>query len=262
MEVKMTDKLNRGCTNSSKKLGKLQMFEYIPSIQPKVFPIRKGRSRRAVSEIITTMLLLMITVIGALMVSTFFNTTDTTGIGASISTTRTSAASIKLIGYDTRDGLNLTRIDALDNFNPSSGVSSKSLCTKSCTTPNVMPSSLGTEFIVLKIRNEGVNTVPLHGVLVNDTQHSWDSNTAGNTLGASCIIGTTCPGDGKFSIMNTFDTKQRSAAELEGGAEVRLIIKLSGQMTKDIGLNKGLTVQFDTGDLEPPTFVIFFGTTR
>jgi len=165
----MTNKLKHVRINSSKKFGKLQ-----------VFPIGKGR-RRAISEIITTMLLLLVTIIGALMVSSFFTGTDITGAGSGISftsITRTAAASIKITGYDTRDSIDLSGISVLDNsllVVPSD----RKLCTDSCGGTSGGPANnlppTGTEFIVLTITNAGSNSVILTNVFINDIGHSWDS---------------------------------------------------------------------------------------
>gem|GEM_PF-764939 len=254
MEFKMTNKLKHVRINSSKKFGKLQAF-----------PIGKGR-RRAISEIITTMLLLLVTIIGALMVSSFFTGTDITGAGSGISftsITRTAAASVKITGYDTRDSIDLSGISVLDNvLKPTSPNLPDKLCTDSCkgSAANTLPavSGGGTEFIVLTITNAGSNSVILTNVFINDVGHSWDSTKTG-TLGT-----LNYPDAGKFSIISTDNSNldQRTTNEVFASEEVRLVIKLSESISPDIKLGEALTVSIDTGSTELNEFVILSGDAR
>lgn len=280
----MTHKLCCGNINSGKKLCITQPFEYCVStfIQTKSFAVRKDRHRRAVSEVITTMLLLAITVIGALFVASFFQSGNTVGMATTISSIRSPPEFIKLTGFDTRDAGNLSGISTLTNFlttvTPST---TKKLCTISCVTnKDRIPASSngGTEFIVLKIRNASANSVFLNNILIDNVSHILDDSTAGKTLDASgnrlSDCSTKCyPNAGMFSIIspsNTAPITQATSTEIHGGEEVRLVIKLSEGIdtnpdpviNADIKLNSALHIFINTGSLEPPEFVIGSGSAR
>src|SRR5574342_148514 len=132
-------------------------------------------NKRGVSEIIATLLLMGITVAGAILISAFFSGNSLTQAQSS-SATQTS--SIKITGYDTRDGINLSDITGFDNKLDASPSPGPRLCTTSCDiSPNSKPSSDGTDFIILTIRNTGPNPVHIQSIEVNNVEHTWDQNT-------------------------------------------------------------------------------------
>ena len=245
------------------KAWNLYTLKYYSSnfIKRKTFFIGRYQQRKAVSEVIATLLLLAITVVGAVMVSIFFQGSQISSIagGFSPSSVQAPVASITLIGYDTRDSTDLYGTALNNNFN------NKFLCTKTCnTSPDSLPANSGTEFIVLKIRNDGTNTVTLGTILVNNVDHRWDQSAAGTTLSL-----TSFPKAGKYSIVRTSDNLQKSNTILQSNEEVLLVIKLDkslvikiGGVDSDISLNYPLTITFLTGSPNPPSFVVLSGDAR
>lgn len=223
------------------------------------------KKRRAVSQVIGTMLVLAVTVAGAVFISNAAHDVFFTGVDQTPAT-EARVDSIILSGYDTRDSSSLTDIPTLDNqFN-------QLLCTSggnpqyTITVPNNIPSNGGTEFIVLKIRNMNINSVFLHSVLINNVGHTWDSNTATNDLDASITgtAGTTYPEAGKFSILTLSNTnlEQRASNELRGDQEVRLVIKLSDQIPQDIGMWDSLRILVNFGGSQPAEFIVLSGDAK
>ena len=242
------------------KAWNLYTLKYYSSnfIKRKAFFIGRHQQRKAVSEVIATLLLLAITVVGAVMVSIFFQGSQISSIagGFSPSSVQSPVASIILIGYDTRDSTGLYGTALNNNFN-------NKLCTTSCNT-NTLPVSGGTEFIVLKIRNDGTNPVTLGTILVNNVDHRWDTSTGGATLST-----TSFPEGGKYSIVRTSDNLQKSNTILQSNEEVLLVIKLDKSLVikingvdSDILLNYPLTITFLTGSPNPPSFVVLSGDAR
>ena len=135
-------KTNDVCTN---------VFEcYTPRLihQKGSFKI-KSMKRRAVSDIIATLMLLGITVAGAVLVSAFFQGSNI--FGSAYTTSGSQTASLKITGYDTRDGPTLSGIATFDNSNPTDSILTH-----------------GSEYIVLNVQNQGISKVVLQGVEIND----------------------------------------------------------------------------------------------
>lgn len=225
--------------------------------------------RRAVSETIGTLLILAVTVLGAVFVANFvrdgFFSED-----QNPSTVEQRANSIKLTGYDTRDSDTLIDVVSLDNdFN-------QMLCTKGdsaqCSvtpfTADNIPSASGTEFIVLKIRNMNVNSVQLQNILINNVGHTWDSGTANNDFDASIagVAGTTYPIAGTFSIIPTAEkpnpARQTSTNEVLGDEEIRVIVKLSNSITQDISMWDSLLIHVNFGASQPAEFIVLSGDAK
>ena len=218
------------------------------------------RKRRGVSDIIGTMLILVITVAGAVFISNalhdgFFSLDQNpSGPGA-------YANSIWLTGYDTRDSSDLSGVVGLTNdFD-------QQLCTTSCNgVDNERPSVGGTEFLVLHIKNTNINSVFLHNVMIRNEGHTWDTATANIDLDLS--TGPTTgqfPRDGQFSIIplsNTPTIKQKGTNELRGDEEVRLVIKLSDQLLQDIGMWDSLRILVNFGGSQPAEFIILSGDAK
>ena len=194
-------------------------------------------NRRAISDIIATLLLLGITVAGAVLVSAFFQGNNIFRYDSTTSGTQT--ASLKIIGYDTRDGPTLSGITGFDNSNPTNSIL-----------------TAGSEYIVLNVQNQGINKVVLQGVEINDITHSWD-----NTQG---VLPSAYPAAGKFNIIPSTGTQPftlRPTNELQRNDEVRLVIKLSSSLP-DINLNEPVRVKFYTNLIDASPVVITSGGIR
>ena len=222
------------------------------------------RKRRGVSDIIGTMLILVITVAGAVFISNalqdgfFALDQNPSGPGA-------YANSIWLTGYDARDSVDLSGAVGLTNdFD-------QQLCTVTCNDPSVddkRPLAGGTEFLVLHIKNTNINSVFLHNVMIRNEGHTWDSATAGKDLDVSSDGTATngeFPRDGQFSIMplsNNLPIKQKGTNELRGDEEVRLVVKLSDQLTQDIVMWDSLRILVNFGGSQPAEFIILSGDAK
>ncbi|MFB5617949.1 MAG: hypothetical protein ACE5Q4_04745, partial [Nitrosopumilus sp.] len=140
------------------------------------------------------------------------------------------------------------------------------LCGFSCAVyTDAIPESGGTEFIVLQIQNNGLNSIFLEDIGINNVTHTWDSSTAGIPLDASTndLAGGKYPSDGTFSILpvGTSPVIQNSSIEIQNGQAVNILIKL-GSDDSDILLNKGIRVSFDVGNPQLVEFLIDSGDAR
>jgi FlaG/FlaF family flagellin (archaellin) len=222
------------------------------------------QKRRAVSQIIGTMLILAITVAGAVFLSNLMSNEFFAVDQNPVAEARLD--SIRLTSYDTRDSVELTNVPNLNNtFN-------QMLCTKGdsaeCTIVNVdnLPSNDGTEFIVLQIRNMNLDSVFIHNILINNVGHTWDDLAVGdivltNNLGS----GGNYPRAGTFSIIpveNDSPIKQLATNEIPGDGEVRLVIKLSDNIPQDIGMWSSLRVLVNFGGSQPAEFIILSGDAK
>ena len=224
------------------------------------------RKRRAVSETIGTMLILVVTVAGAVLLSNLLSE-GLFSVDQSTNAANPRMDSILLTSYDTRDSVKLTNVRNLNNtFN-------QMLCTNGdsaeCTivAADNLPVNDGTEFIVLQIRNMNVDSVFIHNVLINNVGHSWDQNSVGlldltNNLGA----GGNYPAAGKFSIIpaanNYQATQQYTTNQIQGDQEVKLVIKLSSNIPQDIGMWSSLRVLVNFGGPQPAEFIILSGDAK
>src|SRR3990170_5868422 len=219
------------------------------------------KKRRAVSPVIGTMMILAVTVAGAVFLSNLMSNEFFAVDQHPVAEARLD--SIRLTSYDTRDSVELTNVPNLNNtFN-------QMLCTKGdsaeCTIVNVdnLPSDFvnpvstdqGTEFIVLQIRNMNIDSVFIHNILINNEGHTWDNQAVGvldltNNLGN----GGNYPKAGTFSIIpveNDVPIKQLATNEIPGDGEVRLVIKLSDDIPQDIGMWSSLRVLVNFGGSQP-----------
>jgi len=220
------------------------------------------RKRRAVSEIIATLMILAVTVAGAVFISnamqSFMFPYDS---GNSVTEVRPE--SVSLFGYDTRDSTNLSDVTGLDNkFN-------QLLLTNGATEVNKIPLQNGTEFIVLHLRNLSTNSIFLHNVLINNEGHSWDTIAAGQVLDPTFTGATTgqFPSDGKFSIIPMYNgtgptITQIATNEVLGDGEVRVIIKLSDNIPQDIGMWDSLRILVNYGGAQPAEFIVLSGDAK
>jgi hypothetical protein len=205
------------------------------------------RKRRAGAEVISSILLVAVTVVGAVILTSFLDETFVAGSLGASSNSDSVIKSVKLVGFDSRDGGNLMNIPNLNNTLPTD----QSLCRSSCNS-NSFPGSPnnGTEFVILKIENKGVNPIYMHNVYLDGVNHIWDSSTSGVQLKpqGQWSLGE-FPGDGRFSIISNdvSDLTQREDNQIINGETVNLIIKLD-TANDDIPLSKTIRAQFNIGD--------------
>jgi len=236
------------------------MISYLKMKELKMREIEKvftRKKRRAVSDIIATLLMVVITVAGGIVVLNFVQTTDIIQSTETISSEE-AAISIKITGYDTRDSSNLSEISTMDNL------LDQKLCTTSCSGAiDKIPANSGTEFIVLNIRNDGAGSAYLGSIFVNNVLHTWDSTTATVALDASINpAGGSSPRDGQYSIIPPSTLTQESSTEIKTGNDRRIVIKLSPSITSDIDLSSAIRIIIDAGRADPFNFVILSGSTQ
>ena len=220
------------------------------------------KKRRAVVDIISTMMLMGVTVAGATTLTYFMNDAFVSGNLGTVSTLESSSLNLLLLAYDTRDSFSLLTLTDIDNEN----VINSFLCAITCSvTPNAIPESGGTEFIVLQIRNNGIDSIFLQDITINNIVHSWDLSTSGVQLDASTndLVGGKYPADGMFSILPVGKVPiiQNENSQIQSGQIVNLLIKL-GPDDSDIQLNKGIHILLDTGGIHPVDFFIESGDAR
>jgi hypothetical protein len=220
--------------------------------------------QRASAEVISSLLLVAITVVGAVILTSFL---DETFVAGSLSSSQSDSTikTIKLIKYDSRDGGDLMEIQDLNNTNP---VNQK-LCRSSCAgNPNANPDRTvplnGTEFIVIQVENQSVNPIYLHDIWLGNATHSWDLAAAGAPLKVNdpnSVTNGGFPSDGKFSILpveTTGTVNQRKDNQIQSGETVNLLIKLDS-VNPDIELSKTIRVQFNIGANQLSEFLIETG---
>jgi len=225
--------------------------------------------RRGVSVVISTLLVLAITIVGAMSISNLMSTSLLTTVNQTPKDI-IMANSMLLVGYDTRDGLTLSDITgpkALDNKPDGK------LCTASCAgLPFALPIAGGTDFIVLQLWNKNTIEVPIRNIQVNGVMHTWDLQTRFvdlNGAGAHPAF----PAEGKFSIIHHSNAgllTQNGTETMAGDKEKRIIIHLSSQVEgkiplpalPDIGLGEPLQILIKIGDEFPAEFVILSGDTK
>jgi len=215
--------------------------------------------RRGVADIISTMLLMGLTVTGATTLTYFVNDSFVTGNLSTASSLNTATKSVQLLAYDTRDSTTLLQLSNLDNE------LDQKLCGISCTVgfSDKIPANGGSEFIMIKIKNNGINSIFLENIQLNNVLHMWDSQTSDASLNTvqDLSSGGNYPHDGKFSILSISSTVQSANNEIQSGKTVNLLIKL-GSDDQDISLNKGIRVLLNIGSMNPVEFLIESGNAR
>lgn len=221
--------------------------------------------RRAVADIISTMLLMGVTISGATTLTYFVNDGFVSG-NLDAASAFDSSKNIILLAYDTRDSSSLlTLIDVDNDIDVVTDIGGNPiLCGFTCSvTPNNIPENGGTEFIVLQIQNNGLNSVFLEDIAINNVIHSWDSSTAGVQLDTTApLVNGKYPSDGMFSIllMGT-PIFQNDSIKIQSGQTVNLLVKL-GSDDSDILLNKGIHVRLDVGGIHSIAFLLESGDAR
>jgi len=217
------------------------------------------KKRRAVTEIISTMMLMGVTVSGATTLTYFMNDAFTSGSIGTATTLDSSSLNVLLLAYDTRDSSTLLTIPSADNKYDSL------LCGSSCSsTPNNLPANDGTEFIVLQIRNNNLNSLFLKGLTLNGDNYSWDPATSTQQLDISAPYAAgKYPSEGTFSILPVGSTPifQSDNFEIESGDTVNVLLKLDSS-EPDIELNRGIRVLLNFGNIQPTEFLLESGDAR
>ncbi len=227
----------------------------------------KFHKRRAVSETISTLLILSITVLGAVFLANFVRD-GFFSLDQNPSTVEQRVNSLQLTGFDTRDSAKLIDVTNLNNdFNQVLCTTNNAPCSVTPATANAIPSASGTEFITLKIRNMNVDSVYLQKILINTVSHDWDAGTSNNDLVLPGLgPGISYPFAGNFSIIpvaeKPFPIRQASTNEIMGDEEVRVIVKLSDKISQDIKMWDSLLIQVNFGASQPAEFIILSGDAK
>ena len=226
---------------------------------------RLTRKKRGVSVVISTLLVLAITIVGAMSISNLMSTSLLTTVNDTPKNI-IMANSMLLVGYDTRDGNDLGDIEDLENL------FDNRLCTVSCAgaLSTDLPLSGGTDFIVLHLWNKNTVEIPIRNVQVNGVIHTWDLQTRNQPFVPNGFH-PSFPEAGKFSIIyhsGSLGLIQNGTETMAGDIEKRIIIKLSPQVegklpSQDIGLGEPLQILVKIGDaMNPAEFVILSGDTK
>jgi len=226
------------------------------------------KKRRAVVDIISTMLLMGITVTGATTLTYFVNDGFVSGNLSAASSLDSSPQNVSLLAFDTRDSLSLLQLADVDNdlkiVNDTKG--NPILCGVTCSvSPNFIPENGGTEFIVMQIKNNGIDIIFVEDISINNVVHSWDSLTSGTELDVeeNEPLSGKYPADGMFSILpvGSIPIIQNENYQIQSGQTVNLLIKL-GPDDSDILLNTGIRILLDTGGIHPIEFLLVSGDAR
>jgi len=217
--------------------------------------------KRGISVVISSLLILAITIVGAVMISNMISASSISSISQN-SRADVASNSLFLTAYDTRDGATLSSISSLNNeFD-------NVLCTDTCNSASRdnIPANGGTDFIVLQLRNKNVNQIIIKDIQVNGVTHTWDSQTDGIVFNANFDdTNGKYPLAGKFSILpdsNLVSLEQLSNQIIESGDEVRIVIKLSDKIQPDVGLGESLHLLVNLGTSRPAEFFLLVGDTR
>jgi len=216
------------------------------------------RKKRGVSVVISTLLVLAITIVGAMWISNIMSTSSLTTVSQTPKAI-IAANSVLLVAYDTRDGATLLNIENFDNK------FGDGLCTVSCTTtPNNRPATDGTDFIALQLWNQNTNPIHIKSVQVNGIPHVWDTDTRNAIFDVSGEL-PKFPRAGMYSIIPTssLSLTQQNSLQVDGDQEIILVIKLKNtSFASDIALGKPLQILVNIGDGQPVEFIILTGETK
>ena len=216
----------------------------------------QSKKRRGVTDIISTMMLMAVTVTGASTLTYFVNDAFLTGNLGTTTTLESSSLNILLLAYDARDSSRLLTLTNVDNKFDSV------LCRSGCSgNPNNIPANDGTEFIVFQIQNNNLNPIFLERISVNGIQYSWDMSTSGKILDTTVpLTNGKYPRDGMFSILPLSGTPiiQYESTQIQSGQTVDILVKLDS-VDPDIQLNKGIRLFLNAGQIQPIEFLIESG---
>ena len=231
----------------------------IPNLICKEKKNSRLKNRRAVADIISTMMLMGVTVTGASALTYFMNDAFVSGNLGTVSTLDASSLNILLLAYDTRDSSTLLTLQNVDNQYNSL------LCGSSCVgVPNNIPANGGTEFIIFQIQNNNLDSLFLKDITLNGVVYTWDSSTSGIQLDTTVsLTGGKYPSDGTFSLLPVGSSPifQDENIEIESGQIRNVLVKLSSA-DSDIQLNKGIRILLDAGKIQPIEFLLESGDAR
>lgn len=186
-------------------------------------PLLVIKKRKAVEPIIATLLLVAISVVGGAAVYFWAGSVyNVSGITSPV----TEFA--QMIGFDARDTSNIGGFDDaganLDN-NPAIG----SLST--------LPGS--EEFIVIKLRNNGVTNMVIDKIRIIGVDHTFDPDPASVT---------DQPAAGTFEIYTklTGNTSSKTTPTIESSEDVRVVIRLSSEIPDHIELGRKAPIKIYT----------------
>jgi len=193
-------------------------------------------TRRGISDIIVTLLLIAITVVSGVIIFSFFQGADFQQAVSSDLTKPTSfEGDLELIGYDTRDGLTLSGITGLDN--------------------NVDGElTVGTDYIVLKFTNQSPRSLFLETIVVNEITHDWDDSGSGNIAPAAATFNIVESNGGAPDVQTT--------QEIVSGSTVRTVVALSSSISSNIDLNKAIRIQLDLVGSELRNIIVKAGSAK
>ena len=222
---------------------------------------RKISKKRGVSVVISTLLVLAITIVGALSISNLMSTSALTTVNQTPKAI-IAANSVLLTAYDTRDGPTLFNIANFDN-NSTNFV----LCTTSCAgiDEDKTPLNDGTDFIVLQLWNKNTNPIHVKSINVNGVPHIWDTATRNNLFDPTISTNPSSgefPKAGMYSFLNKTSLTQLSSQQVDGDREVIIITKLNPAFPTDLALGKPLQITINIGDVKPAEFIILSGDTK
>lgn len=235
--------------------------------------IGKISSRRGAAEVISSLLLVAITVVGAVILTSFLDETFVSG-SLSQSGSDSTIKTIKLIKFDSRSGGNLLNLTNLNNTDSDASVLCRQSCSSNPSSNPIIPFN-GTEFVVIQIENQSVEPIFLENIWLDNATHRWDANSAGSPIDVGQQFSSSggYPGDGRFSIFSTKcdDTianpcdpnnpahfKQRIDNQIQNGESVNLLLKLDAT-NPDIPLSKTIRTQFNIGSNQMPEVLIESG---
>jgi len=226
------------------------------------------QKKRAVAEVISSLLLVVITVAGAFLIASFLGESFVASSMSVVSSADTSTSTIKLRAFDTRDSLNLFGYTTLDNIvdpvaTPTDGFLCRDGFDSGCAPlANRSPDNFGTQYVVIQIENRGINPIWLSDVYLDNVGHTWDITTAGIDLNGSLnpsLPTSTVPHDGMFSILPADGTlTQNIDSQITEGSTVNLVVKLD-MVNPDIPLSKTIRVQLNIGVNQLQEFLIESG---
>lgn len=181
------------------------------------------RKRKAVQEILASLLLVGISVIGGLVTYLWADDAfETSG------TTLPQAQFAQMIGYDARDIPDIGGFsDAGANIDNNPAIGSLSTETGS------------EEFIVLQLRNTGVTPIIIDRIRIAGADHTFDSDTAGIT---------DQPEVGTFEVYTKLegDTNSKDSSIIEPSEDARVVIRLSNDIPVHIELGRAIVVKIYT----------------
>jgi len=196
--------------------------------------------KRAVSDIIVTLLLIAITIVGGVFAFSIFNPAGVTQtVNPTFEQHDVNNRSVKIIGFDTRDGNNLGKL----------GLSGNGIA-------NTFDGKLvGEEYIIIRVLNPNANTVYIDKVNVNEILHEIDIDTD-NTIAADSVE------IGKFKLVQPNNLKILEPPGLVlDGTEAIIVIKLDTTVP-DILLTSTMRILIGSPNFDAQEFLIPAGSTR